>query len=212
MLDLSKAELAQRIRVRVHRDAPSTAARALRLPGISERTTSELVASMERRPPTQAAVVVPLVDRPGGYTVLLTRRADHLRDHAGQVSFPGGRMEPEDQGPVAAALREMLEETGVGAEFVEVVGFLDAYMTGTGFAVTPVVCFVREGFTLSIDELEVAEVFEVPLRFVLDPANRTLAYNDALGRRIGFWEMPYEGYRIWGATAGMLKGLHDMLV
>ncbi|MCH8111509.1 MAG: CoA pyrophosphatase, partial [Proteobacteria bacterium] len=129
-----------------------------------------------------AAVLVPLVLRQDGVTMLLTQRTDHLRDHAGQVSFPGGRVEAYDEGAVATALRETEEEIGVGPSHIEVVGELDLYETRTGFRITPVVGLVEPGFTLTLDEFEVAEVFEVPLSFVLDPANhqkRSLVWRGA---------------------------------
>ena len=139
--------------------------------------------------------------------MLLTRRTDHLHDHAGQVSFPGGRLETADRGPVEAALRETYEEVGLGTRFIEVVGALDDYETVTGFRVTPVVSFVTSGFELALDEFEVAEAFEVPLDFVLDPANHQVHSLSRDGRRRHFYALEYEKRYIWGATAGMLVNL-----
>ncbi|MCH8183016.1 MAG: CoA pyrophosphatase [Proteobacteria bacterium] len=158
-----------------------------------------------------AAVLVPLVMRHDGVTMLLTKRTDHLRDHAGQVSFPGGRVEAHDEGAVATALRETEEEIGIGASHIEVVGELDLYETRTGFRITPVVGLVEPGFTLTLDEFEVAEVFEVPLSFVLDPANlqkRSLVWR---GAERHFYMLPYGGREIWGATAGMIVNLYNRL-
>lgn len=158
-----------------------------------------------------AAVLVPLVLRQEGVTMLLTQRTDHLRDHAGQVSFPGGRVEAYDEGAVATALRETEEEIGVGPSHIEVVGELDLYETRTGFRITPVVGLVEPGFTLTLDEFEVAEVFEVPLSFVLDPANhqkRSLVWR---GAERHFYLLPYGEREIWGATAGMIVNLYNRL-
>lgn len=156
------------------------------------------------RPLTAAAVLVPLVERPDGHTVLLTQRTDHLHDHAGQISFPGGRMEAHDKSPVATALRETEEEVGLDAAFIEVVGCLDLYETGTGFLVTPVVAFVRPGFTLEPDSFEVAEVFEVPLAFLIDPGNRKKKSMHWKGAERQYYVIEYAQRYIWGATAGMI--------
>jgi 8-oxo-dGTP pyrophosphatase MutT (NUDIX family) len=155
-----------------------------------------------------AAVLVPLVERPEGLTVLLTKRTDHLYDHAGQISFPGGRVEPDDENAIATALRETEEEIGVGPEHIEIVGEIDTYMTGTGFSITPVVGFVSPDYTLQIDEFEVAEVFEVPLAFVMDPDNHERRSAVYKGVERHFYVLPYEDRYIWGATAGMLVSLH----
>ena len=134
-------------------------------------------------PLTPAAVLVPLVMRDAGLHVLLTQRTEHLNDHAGQVSFPGGRREESDAGSVATALRETREEIGLAEDFIEVVGLLDDYETGTGFRITPVVSFVSEGFTLNLDSFEVADAFEVPLDYLFNPANQQRRSRDFNGRR-----------------------------
>ncbi len=159
-------------------------------------------------PLTPAAVLVPLVVRSRGLQVLLTQRADHLRDHAGQVSFPGGRSEHTDASPVETALRETHEEIGLAENFIEVVGLLDDYETGTGFRVTPVVSFVSEGFTLALDRFEVTEVFEVPLDYLFDPANHQTRSRAFAGRRRNYYVFEYQDRVIWGATAGMLMNLY----
>lgn len=158
-----------------------------------------------------AAVLVPLVDRRGGLTVLLTQRTAHLSAHAGQISFPGGRMEPDDADATATALRETEEEVGLPREHVRVVGRLDNYVTGTGFEITPVVGIVTPPFPIVIDPYEVAEAFEVPLAYVLDPRNHHQVERDSAGRRRVFYVLPYEGRNIWGATAGMLVNLAEVL-
>lgn len=151
-----------------------------------------------------AAVLVPLVDRPEGLTVLLTQRTDHLVHHGGQISFPGGRVEEHDADPVETALRETEEEIGLERRFVEIIGFLDLYQTVTGFLITPVVSFVTAGFELRPDPFEVAEVFEVPLSFILDPRNHELRSRLYQGHERHFYVLPYENRYIWGATAAML--------
>ncbi len=159
-----------------------------------------------------AAVLVPIVQRPDQVpTVLLTKRADHLRDHAGQISFPGGRIEESDADPDAAALRETEEEIGLPPNGIEVVGRLDTYITRTGFEVTPVVGLVATPFQLKLDALEVAEAFEVPLRYFLDPENREVHSRVWQGRTRFFYVYPYEKHYIWGATAGMLSNLAEIL-
>lgn len=154
-----------------------------------------------------AAVLVPVVAWPGGLSVLLTRRTDHLHHHAGQVSFPGGRVEPGDVSPVMTALRETEEEIGLDPDRVELLGELAEYRTGTGFSVTPVVGLVHPPFELALDAFEVAEAFEVPLAFVLDPANHERHEVEYEGRLRQYYAMPYQGHFIWGATAGILVGM-----
>ena len=160
-----------------------------------------------RSPRRSAAVLVPIVERPDGHTVLLTRRSDHLHDHPGQVCFPGGRLDDTDQGPIEAALRETAEEIGLVREYVELAGLLDGYETVTGYGVTPVVGFVRPGFELTLDEFEVAEAFEVPLTFFLDEASRRIDSGIRDGHRRYFYAFEFESRYIWGATAGMLVNL-----
>lgn len=144
-------------------------------------------------------------------TVMFTQRTESLQDHAGQVSFPGGSREQQDQDPVATALRETQEEVGLHREQVEVVGFLDGYLTVTGFAVSPVVGLVQPGFKLAVDPLEVAEVFEVPLDFLMDPLNRRIEHRDIRGHKVGYYLFTYGQHRIWGATAAMLVDFLDKL-
>ena len=160
---------------------------------------------------TPAAVLVPVIERPEGLTVLFTQRASHLNAHAGQVSFPGGRREDSDVSPVFTALRETEEEIGLGRERVEVVGILPEYRTSTGFSVIPVVGLVHPPFDLTLDRFEVAEVFETPLAFLLNPANRQRHSMEIGGMLRHYYAMPYEGHFIWGATAGMLVSLHRLL-
>ncbi len=162
--------------------------------------------------PMPAAVLVPIVEHPGAPTVLLTQRATQLRHHAGQVSFPGGRIEPDDGSPAAAALREAREEVGLEASCVSVVGFLPDHVVISGFRVTPVVAMVRPGFELLLDAQEVEDTFEVPLAFVFDPRNHRprvhrFRTGDAEAR---MFDIPYGNRNIWGATAGMLVTLYRL--
>lgn len=170
-----------------------------------------------RREPTHASVLVPLVQR-DEVTVLLTRRADHLTDHPGQISFPGGRAEPDDVDAIATALREAEEEVGLHARHVDVLGSLPHYTTGTGFVVTPVVALIELPFTVEPDPYEVAEVFEVPLAFLMAPANHRRHGVEAGGVHREFLSMlwqsasePIRRYFIWGATAAMLRNFYRFL-
>jgi 8-oxo-dGTP pyrophosphatase MutT (NUDIX family) len=158
-----------------------------------------------------AAVLVPLVDHPHGMSVLLTQRTAHLSAHAGQISFPGGRIEERDPDPIAAALRETEEEVGLPRDRVSVIGRLDTYVTGTGFEITPIVGIVAPPFALAIDPYEVAEAFEVPLAFILDRRNHQRVERESAGQRRCFFVLPYEGRNIWGATAGILVNLAEVL-
>lgn len=163
------------------------------------------------QPIRRAAVLVPVVARSEGLTVLFTQRTDHLPSHAGQVAFPGGKMEAEDDGPLATALREAEEEIGLARHLVEPIGFLDSYQTGSGFRIVPAVGLLEPGFDLCPDAGEVAAVFEVPLAFLLDPANHDLHKGVWRGRERRYYAMTYAGRYIWGATAGMVRNLYERL-
>ena len=163
------------------------------------------------RPRRAAAVLVPLVMQAHGMQVLLTRRTPHLSAHAGQVSFPGGRSEEHDMDAIATALRETEEEVGLPRSHVEVVGRLDLFNTGTGFAITPIVGLISVPFALKPDPREVAETFEVPLDFILDPANRKRGQRERNGMLRHYFIYDYGGYEVWGATAAMLVNLTEVL-
>ena len=158
-----------------------------------------------------ASILFPIVLREDGPTVLLTQRTEHLRDHAGQISFPGGRVEDDDLSPEHTALREAYEEIGVTPECVEIVGRLPEYRTVTGYRITPVVAFLTPTFQLRPDPSEVAEVFEVPLCFLLNPANHQRHAKEYPGGVRHFFAMPYGRHFIWGATAGIIVSLTRLL-
>lgn len=160
---------------------------------------------------TAASVLVPIVMREAEATVLFTRRTAHLKNHSGQISFPGGRAEPEDPSPEHTALRETFEEIGLAAERVELLGRLGDYHTRTGYRITPVVGLVTPPFELSPDGHEVDEVFEVPLAFLLDPANHQRHSREFQGETRHFFVISWRDYYIWGATAGMLVNLQRRL-
>jgi 8-oxo-dGTP pyrophosphatase MutT (NUDIX family) len=160
---------------------------------------------------TPAAVLVPIIDHADGLTVLLTERAPDLRHHPGQISFPGGRIEASDAGPLEAALRETEEEIGLPRSSVEVLGFLPDHLIVSGYSITPVVALVTPGSPLTLDPVEVAAVFEGPLAYVLDPANHRVRRRPAGDDVIELYDLPYGKRNIWGATAGMLMTLYRLL-
>ncbi len=159
----------------------------------------------------EAAVLVPLVKRENGLHVLFTRRTEHLTNHPGQISFPGGHTEEDDESPEHAALRETQEEVGLPDDYIHVIGRLNDYVTRTGFRITPVVALVDAPYPTDPDDHEVAEVFEVPLSFLMDEANHQKCSRIFMGKQRHFWAMPYGDYYIWGATAGMLKNFYNIV-
>ena len=158
-----------------------------------------------------AAVLIPVVDHGDEATVILTKRAERLKSHSGQVAFPGGRIDPTDASPEAAALRETAEEIGLGEDHIEIIGRMRDYVSGSGYRIAPVLAIVRPGFDLSINEHEVDAAFEVPLRFLMDPANHSQDSRMWNEREWFFYDMPYGGQRIWGVTAGIIRTLYERL-
>jgi 8-oxo-dGTP pyrophosphatase MutT (NUDIX family) len=158
-----------------------------------------------------AAVLMGVVDHGDEATLILTQRTAHLNDHAGQISLPGGKIDPRDADPIAAALREAEEEIGLDRSFVEPIGYFFPYLTGTRFRVVPVLATVRPGFTLTPNEGEVDEVFEVPMRFLMDDLNHHIGQRSIDGVTRYFYEMPFGDHHIWGITAGIIRQVFELL-
>ncbi len=163
-------------------------------------------------PLTPAAVLLPLVNRPAGLTVLLTKRTDHLANHAGQISFPGGHVDAADEDAVATALRETREEIGLHPDHIEVIGKLDDYVVGTGYLVQPIIAMIEPPFEIDPHDGEVAAVFEPPLEFLMELSNYQRHHRVRNGVKRHFYAITYEEFFIWGATAGMLRNLSERLM
>jgi 8-oxo-dGTP pyrophosphatase MutT (NUDIX family) len=208
---IGSAEFFDRARARLSFDIPAglTDPRAIPLSGDQGNERMLQIIARER-PIRPAAVLIPVVDHPEP-TVLLTLRSAHLSDHAGQISFPGGKIEATDASPLDAALREAEEEVGLVREFVDPLGYLDLYGTSFGFRILPTVAKVRPGFNLRISEAEVDSAFEVPLAFLMNPANHQLQSKEFRGVARSFYAMPFEQHYIWGATAGILRVLYERI-
>lgn len=161
--------------------------------------------------PRAAAVLVPVVMHPDRPSILLTERAHNLRQHAGQIAFPGGRVDPEDASPLHTALREAQEEIGLDPDAVRPLGYLDAYLSGTNYIVVPVIGIVRPGFTLTLNRHEVDHAFEVPLAFLMDEVNHELHSREFRGRLRRYYAIPYGTHYIWGVTAGILRNMYEKL-
>jgi 8-oxo-dGTP pyrophosphatase MutT (NUDIX family) len=204
---LTSADIRQRLS---GTESPKDPATVLLPPGRSIWT--ELMREFDSGALTPAGVLIPIIEREAGSTVLLTQRAANLKHHAGQVSFPGGRMEDSDVDIAATALRETHEEVGIAPDAVSVAGFLRTMPTITGYAVTPVVGFVRSGTQLQIDHGEVEYTFEVPLSFLFDESNDLQVTRDVFKRQVTMTEFFWEGQRIWGATAYMILSLRKALL
>lgn len=174
---------------------------------LNPEISREFVLGVPRRP---AAVLVPIIAREP-LTVLLTQRTQHLSAHAGQISFPGGKIDEADGGPIETALREAEEEIGLNRDLIEPLGLLDRYQTGTGFSIFPVVALVAPAFSLNLNAAEVDSAFEVPLTFLMDTANHRTDSREINGRSRHFHAMPFGEHYIWGATAGILKNMSQRL-
>jgi 8-oxo-dGTP pyrophosphatase MutT (NUDIX family) len=218
-LDVAFADLAARgAAVAAERLRPDALRTRLAAPPAwrPEMTGDEKLALLPR-PPRPASVLIPLVVRNDDVSVLLTRRTSHLHDHAGQISFPGGRADAGDRDAIATALRESQEEIGLAPEAVDVIGTLPLYITITAYRVTPVVALIEREFSLTLDDFEVEEAFEVPLSFLMDPANHERRRIEMGSVSRAFYAMPYadpraaKRYFIWGATAAMLRNFYHLL-
>jgi 8-oxo-dGTP pyrophosphatase MutT (NUDIX family) len=208
---ISSVEFFDRARARLNFDVPAGLTDASIIPPSGDQGTDRVLAIVAREQPIRpAAVLIAVVDHPEP-TVLLTQRSAHLNDHAGQISFPGGKIDPTDASPLDAALREANEEVGLKREFIDPIGYLDLYGTAFGFRILPTVARVRPGFTMRISEAEVDDVFEVPLAFLMNPANHQMHSKEFRGIERWYYAMPYEERYIWGATAGILRVLYERI-
>ena len=208
---ISSAEFFDRARARLRFDVPVGLTDAGVVPPSGDRGTDRMLEILAREQPIRpAAVLIPVVDHPQP-TVLLTQRAAHLNDHAGQISFPGGKIDATDASPLDAALREAEEEVGLTRDFVDPVGYLDLYGTSFGFRILPTVARVKPGFKLRINASEVDDVFEVPLAFLMDPANHQVHSKEFRGIERSYYAMPFAERYIWGATAGILRVLYERI-
>jgi 8-oxo-dGTP pyrophosphatase MutT (NUDIX family) len=205
------AEFFARARARLRFDVPPGLTDASVVPPSGDHGTDRMLEIIAREQPIRpAAVLIAVVDHPQP-TVLLTQRAAHLHDHAGQISFPGGKIDPEDASPLDAALREAWEEIGLAREFIDPIGYLDLYGTGFGFRILPTVARIRPGFDLRISADEVDDAFEVPLAFLMDAANHQVHNKEFRGIMRSYYAMPFQQHYIWGATAGMLRVLYERI-
>jgi 8-oxo-dGTP pyrophosphatase MutT (NUDIX family) len=208
---ISSAEFFDRARARLDFEVPAGLTDPDEIPLSGDRGTDRMLEILARETPIRpAAVLIPVIDRPQP-TVLLTQRSAHLNDHAGQISFPGGKIDAADASPADTALREADEEVGLAREFIDPIGYLDLYGTSFGFRILPMVARVQPGFTLRINASEVDDAFEVPLAFLMNPANHQLHSKQFRGVERFYYAMPYGERYIWGATAGILRVLYERI-
>ena len=196
-------------RERLLREPPQGAFDPNRLPERGDHQLAPDILPADGSRHRKAAVLVPVVARDDEAGVLLTRRAAHLRDHSGQVAFPGGKIDEADPSATAAALREAFEEIGLARAHISPLGYLDAYLSGTGYRILPVVALVSPGYVLALNPDEVDAAFEVPLRFLMTPENHARHAREWRGALRHYYAMPYEQHYIWGVTAGILRNLYE---
>jgi 8-oxo-dGTP pyrophosphatase MutT (NUDIX family) len=209
--DIGSAEFFDRARARLRFDIPPGLDDPSIIPVSGDPGNDRMLQIIaQERPIRPAAVLVPIVDH-AEPSVLLTQRAAHLNDHAGQISFPGGKIDATDASPLDAALREAEEEIGLAREFIDPIGYLDLYATGFGFRILPTLARIKPGFTLRINETEVDDAFEVPLAFLMNPANHQLHAKEFRGMERHYYAMPFAERYIWGATAGILRVLYERI-
>jgi 8-oxo-dGTP pyrophosphatase MutT (NUDIX family) len=208
---INSTEFFDRARARLRFEIPAGLTDPGLIPASGDQGTDRMLEILAREQPIRpAAVLIPVIDRPQP-TVLLTQRSAHLSDHAGQISFPGGKIDATDASPLDTALREAEEEIGLAREFVDPIGYLDLYGTSFGFRILPTVARVRPGFKLRVSPSEVDDAFEVPLAFLMNPANHQLHSKQFRGTERFYYAMPYGEHYIWGATAGMLRVLYERI-
>ncbi|MFZ5739221.1 MULTISPECIES: CoA pyrophosphatase [Rhodopseudomonas] len=208
---ISSAEFFDRALRRLRFEVPAALTDAAVLPATGDAGNDQMLRTIaQERPIRPAAVLIPVVEH-AEPTVLLTMRAAHLNDHAGQIAFPGGKIDATDNSPLDAALREAEEEIGLDRSFVEPIGYLDVYGTSFGFRILPTVARVRPGFELAINKSEVDDAFEVPLAFLMDPGNHQLHSKEFRGAQRSYYAMPFAERYIWGATAGILRTLYERI-
>ncbi|MGH6742734.1 MAG: CoA pyrophosphatase [Bradyrhizobium sp.] len=208
---IGSVEFFDRARARLRFDVPPGLADPNIVPPSGDAGTDRMLEIIAREQPIRpAAVLIPVVDHPQP-TVLLTQRSAHLNDHAGQISFPGGKIDATDASPLDAALREAREEVGLDREFIDPIGYLGLYATSFGFRILPTVARVRPGFKLHINEAEVDDAFEVPLAFLMNPQNHQIHSKEFRGIVRSYYAMPFAERYIWGATAGILRVLYERI-
>jgi 8-oxo-dGTP pyrophosphatase MutT (NUDIX family) len=208
---MTSAEFYDRARARLSFDVPPGLIDPNIIPETGDPGTDKMLEIMAREAPVRpAAVLIPIVDH-AEPTVLLTQRSPHLKEHSGQVAFPGGKIDATDKSPLDAALREAQEEVGLDRSFIEPIGYLGVYGTGFGFRILPTLARVKPGFKLTINHSEVDDAFEVPLSFLMNPANHQLHSKEFRGMERTYYAMPFAERYIWGATAGILRILYERI-
>jgi 8-oxo-dGTP pyrophosphatase MutT (NUDIX family) len=208
---IDSAEFFDRARAELNFDVPPGLLDPNVIPESGDPGTDKMLEIIAREQPIRpAAVLIPVVDHKEP-TVLLTQRSAHLADHAGQISFPGGKIDPTDATPLDAALREAEEEIGLDRAYVHPIGYLGVYGTGFGFRILPTVARVQPGFSLNVNRAEVDDAFEVPLAFLMNPENHQLHSKEFRGTERSYYAMPYAERYIWGATAGILRILYERI-
>lgn len=209
--NIGSSEFFNRARARLNFEVPPGLNDSAIIPVTGDRGNDRMLGIVAQEQPIRpAAVLIAVVEHPQP-TVLLTQRSAHLNDHAGQISFPGGKIDPTDASPLDAALREAEEEVGLSRSFVDPIGYLDLYGTSFGFRILPTVARVKPGFDLRINQAEVDDAFEVPLSFLMDPANHQVHSKEFRGMERTYYAMPFAERYIWGATAGILRVLYERI-
>jgi 8-oxo-dGTP pyrophosphatase MutT (NUDIX family) len=209
--NVGSAGFFDRARARLKFEIPPGLSDSTIIPVTGDQGNDRMLGIIAKEQPIRpAAVLIAVVDHPQP-TVLLTQRSAHLNDHAGQISFPGGKIDPTDASPLDAALREAEEEVGLDRSFVDPIGYLDLYGTSFGFRILPTVARVRPGFGLRINQSEVDDAFEVPLSFLMNPANHQVHSKEFRGIERTYYAMPFAERYIWGATAGILRVLYERI-